>query len=111
MIAMPLKWVPWVLLTVGSYGLFTGEIDAMACLVMLGIGGVWLVLKFSAKREKAKEAERKKAAASTTSAVAVKKSEPVKTVEHTTDVEKCAACHAELVKGTAFCPHCGHKNI
>ena len=51
MIVIPMKWMPWLLLFCGAYGIFTGE-NLVSYLIIGTIGGIWLYFRWKLNQQK-----------------------------------------------------------
>ncbi|MBR3929814.1 MAG: hypothetical protein IKJ65_12530 [Clostridia bacterium] len=53
MMVVPVKWIPYLLVIAGIFGLASGEESIGLSIGMAAVGGVWLYFKHSGKRVKA----------------------------------------------------------
>lgn len=53
MMVIPVKWLPYLMVIAGIFGLVSGDESVGFSIAVTAIGGVWLYFKHSGKRVKA----------------------------------------------------------
>ena len=93
MMYIKFKWLPWIVIIAGVYGLFSGEWDPILAIVFIAAGGIWAYLWYG----------NKKSSSSTANSVVP----PAPQVPYTPKV--CPNCGSAVEDGMVFCSKCGTK--
>lgn len=100
MIFVKLKWLPWIFIAAGVYGLFSGEWDPFMAIIFIVIGGAGAYFFYGNKKGSSPAATSR-----------ITPSEPIKISPNEPVIPSnvCPGCGAPVEEGMIFCSKCGTK--
>ena len=100
MMVIPLSILKWLLLIAGIYGLASKELNPVVSVILIIVGGVWILSSLSKRKNKKSD---------TTSSAQQSNNAPTPPASTPAPKMFCPNCGARLVDNAPFCQNCGRK--